>query len=313
MKTYTLKTPSYKKAPRIDYAGRLNPEQYRVVTEAEGACLVLAGAGSGKTRALIYRVAYLFEQGIKPEHILLVTFTNKASREMLDRVEELLGYKPKGLWGGTFHHIGNLTLRRYANKLGYTRDFGILDREDSRALVNRCILEHIAKPTHRRFPKASVVESMINLAANSKPSLDKIIRTNYPYFEDLIPDIKKVARSYTAYKKASNNMDYDDLLTKWLELLNTSKEAREKYTRQFKYILVDEYQDTNRLQYEIVHILSKHHKNILVVGDDAQSIYSFRAADIKNILNFPKTFPDTKIFKMETNYRSSPEILPMVA
>ncbi len=309
MKIYTLKAPDRRRKALIDYARELNPEQYKVVTEADGPSLVLAGAGSGKTRTLIYRVAYLLEKDVRPENILLVTFTNKAAREMLDRVENLLGYKPNGLWGGTFHHIGNLILRRYAHRLGYSRDFGILDREDSRYLVDSCIHELGIDTNKRRFPKAGVLESIINLATNRKESIEEVVRSFYPYFEELIPGIERVASSYAEHKKSSNNMDYNDLLTKWIELLKKVPEARERYTKQFRYILVDEYQDTNRLQYEIIRILSSYHKNILVVGDDAQSIYSFRAADIKNILDFPKVFPGTRIFKLETNYRSTPEIL----
>ncbi len=272
MKTYLLRTPSKRRVTKIDYARELNPEQYRVVTEADGASLVLAGAGSGKTRTLIYRVAYLLEHNVQPENILLVTFTNKAAREMLDRIESLLGYKPKGLWGGTFHHIGNLILRRYAHKLGYSRDFGILDREDSRGLVDSCIHELGIDTDKRRFPKAGVIEAIINFATNRRASIEEVVKLRFPYFEEFIPEIKKVATSYARHKKSSNNMDYDDLLTKWIELLKKVPEARQSCTRQFRYVLVDEYQDTNRLQYEIIRILASYHKNILVVGDDDQSI-----------------------------------------
>jgi DNA helicase-2/ATP-dependent DNA helicase PcrA len=308
---YVLRNSYIKKPAKIDYERQLNPEQYRVVTEGDGASLVLAGAGSGKTRTLIYRVAYLLERNIKPENILLVTFTNKAARVMLNRVESLLKYRPRKLWGGTFHHIGNLCLRQYASSLGYNEDFGILDREDSRCLINSCIQELKINTTERRFPRAAVVEGMVNLATNSKVSIAEIIQSRYPYFEEFIPEVEKIKESYIRHKKSSNNMDYDDLLTEWIKLLESVSQARKRYCEQFKYILVDEYQDTNRLQNKIIQILSSYHRNILVVGDDAQSIYSFRAADIKNILDFPKTFPDTKIFKLETNYRSSPEILDL--
>ena len=295
----------------IDYFTQLNSEQYEVVTSSEGPCLVLAGAGSGKTRTLIYRVAYLLEKKVKPENILLVTFTNKASRHMLDQVENLLRYRPKKLWGGTFHHIGNRCLRKYASRLGYTANFGILDREDSRSLVNSCLQELNIDFGQKRFPRAAVVEAIISLAANSREPLAEIVQSKYPYFEEFIPEIEKVREIYIEHKKASNNMDYDDLLVKWVELLEKVPEALNRYSRQFQYVLVDEYQDTNRLQNEVVRMLSSCHNNILAVGDDAQAIYSFRAADIKNILDFPKNFPGTKIFKLETNYRSTPEILEM--
>ena len=295
----------------IDYSTQLNSEQYEVVTRADGPCLVLAGAGSGKTRTLIYRVAYLLEKKVRPENILLVTFTNKAARHMLDRIESLLKHRPGKLWGGTFHHIGNRCLREYAGRLGYTNDFGILDREDSRSLVNSCIRELNIDFTQRRFPRPAVVEAIISLTTNSQESLAGVVRSKYPYFEEFIPEIEKVRQVYIEHKKASNNMDYDDLLVKWIELLEKVPEAFNRYSRQFQYILVDEYQDTNRLQNEIIRILGSYHRNIFVVGDDAQAIYSFRAADIKNILDFPKNFPGTKIFKLETNYRSTPEILEM--
>ena len=309
MKKYTLKPVVAEKPARINYAKALNSEQYQAVTQGEGPVLVLAGPGSGKTRTLIYRTAYLLEKGIPPDNILLVTFTNKAAREMSSRIELLLKYQPKGLWGGTFHHIGNLTLRKYTNRLDYSRDFGILDREDSRKLVGSCIDELGFNIKERKFPKPAVIESIINFAANNQRPIDEIVSEYYECFENIIYEITKIADEYAARKKDSNNMDYDDLLTNWLKLLKEVSEARDYYTRKFRYILVDEYQDTNRLQYKILKILSSYHKNILVVGDDAQSIYSFRAADIRNILNFPKEFPDTKIFRLETNYRSTPQIL----
>ena len=309
MKTYTIKESDKIKKSAIDYAKELNTEQYKVVTKGDGRILVLAGPGSGKTRTLIYRVAYLLDIGVDPKNILLVTFTNKAAREMLSRVEVLLKYQPKGLWGGTFHHIGNLCLRRYATRLGYNSNFSILDREDSRDLVKSCIEELKINTKERRFPKPGVIEAIINFSTNSIQSIQSVIEARYSYFEDLTPEIEKVAAAYTKKKKESNLMDYDDLLTRWLELLRTEPEAYEFYTKQFKYILVDEYQDTNRLQYEITKLLSNHHGNLLVVGDDAQSIFSFRSAEIKNILEFPKQFPGTKIFRLETNYRSTSNIL----
>ena len=311
MKTYTIQESAGRGRASVDYAKELNPEQYRVVTKGGGRVLVLAGPGSGKTRTLVYRVAYLLDTGISPRNILLVTFTNRAAREMLSRVEILLKYKPHGLWGGTFHHIGNLCLRRYADMLGYNKNFSILDREDSRNLIKSCIEELKINIKEKRFPKPGVIEAIINYSANCMQSIETVIKTRYFYFESLIFEINKVAEAYVRKKKLSNLMDYDDLLTKWLELLKNVPEANEFYTMQFKYILVDEYQDTNRLQYELIKILSGHHNNILVVGDDAQSIYSFRSADIRNILEFPQQFPDAKIFRLESNYRSTSNILKL--
>lgn len=309
MKEYTIKIPDFKGQASIDYKKHLNPEQYTVVTEAEGPVLVLAGAGTGKTRTLVYRVAYLLEKGVKPQNLLLVTFTNKAAREMTSRVEHLLGAKPRGFASGTFHHVGNICLRKFADHLGFTKDFGILDEEDSRSLIKSCMDSLNIKTSQRRFPKAAVVQSIISFATNSKRPLEEVVAQRYPYFLEASSDIEKIAKLYKNRKFSSNNMDYDDLLTKWIELLKGNRDASRKYQEQFRYILVDEYQDTNRLQHEIINILAEFHRNILVVGDDAQSIYSFRAADIQNILEFPKLYPDARIFKLQTNYRSTPQIL----
>lgn len=310
MKKYTINiVASETFAAKIDYAAHLNQQQYEVVTQADGPVLVLAGAGSGKTRTLVYRVAYLLEKGINPQNILLVTFTNKAAREMTTRVEKLLGAKPKGLTAGTFHHVGNLSLRKYAKHLGFTPEFGILDEEDSRHLIKACMDTLKIKTTERRFPQPQVVGSIISYTTNSKKKIEDVVVKKYPHFFEVLEELEKVHSLYTRKKRESNSMDYDDLLTKWIELLSTVPEAKERYQGQFKYVLVDEYQDTNILQHEVIKLISGQHGNVLVVGDDAQAIYSFRAADINNILNFPSQYPGTKIFKLETNYRSTPQIL----
>ena len=308
---YVIKKELPRSFREVDYRGDLNPEQYEVVTKAEGPCLVLAGAGSGKTRTLIYRVAYLLGKGVPPENILLVTFTNKAAKNMQDRVEMLLKAKPKGLWSGTFHHIGNRSLRPFAKDLGYKRDFGILDREDSVDLLKVCIKNMKVNVREERFPHPKVLCSIMSLSVNSKRSLEEILKKEHPYFLRFHDIIEKIQEEYEAKKKSSSNMDFDDLLVKWLWLLKNVEKAKDKFRRQFRYILVDEYQDTNALQSEVIKELSGFHRNVLVVGDDAQSIYSFRGADISNILKFPKEYEDAKIFKLEQNYRSSPEILDL--
>lgn len=295
----------------IDYAKELNESQYQVVVEADGPCLVLAGAGSGKTRTLIYRVAYLLEKGVRPEEILLVTFTNKAAQEMRNRVETLLKTKSKGLWCGTFHHIGNRLLRMYGKSIGLSDDFGILDDEDSRDLVKNCMAALDLKSVDAKFPKPSVIQSVLSFSVNAKKSVREVLQIHYPYLMLFARQFEQIHALYQERKKKTNNLDYDDLLTKWIELLRTAPEVRDRLTHQFRYCLVDEYQDTNKLQHEIVRILSSHYKNILVVGDDAQSIYSFRAAEIKNILAFPEEFPGAKIYKLETNYRSTKPILDL--
>ncbi|MBD3426634.1 MAG: AAA family ATPase [Candidatus Omnitrophica bacterium] len=311
MKKYVLHEPTGKVETHIDFKGNLNQQQYEVVTRAEGPSLVLAGAGSGKTRTLIYRLAYLLERGVPPQNILLMTFTNKASREMRDRTEMLLKYRPKGLWSGTFHHVGNRSLRMYASHLGYKRDFGILDQHDSKDLIKACMKKIGTRAKEERFPKPSVIQSIISFSVNTKMSLDDVLEEKYPYFEKFSKEIRAISDLYEKKKKESNNMDYDDLLSKWKWLLENVPSARKRFTEQFRYIMVDEYQDTNYLQAEIIDMLAAHHKNVLVVGDDAQSIYSFRGARVDNILNFPKKFPDANIYKLETNYRSSPEILDL--
>ena len=308
---YVIKQAPRGRSKEVDYKTTLNPEQYEVVTKAEGPCLVLAGAGSGKTRTLIYRVAYLLEKGIPPQNILLVTFTNKAARNMQDRVEMLLKAKPKGLWSGTFHHIGNRSLRLFAKEAGYKRDFGILDEEDSVNLLKVCIKNLKVKIHEERFPHPKVLRSIISFSVNSNKTLEETLEKYHPYFLRFYDTIERIHKEYEAKKRSSSNMDYDDLLSKWLWILKNVKKAKDRFSRQFQYILVDEYQDTNRLQSEIIRELSSFHKNVLVVGDDAQSIYSFRGADVSNILRFPEEYPEAKIFKLESNYRSSPEILDL--
>ncbi len=293
---------------KIDFASQLNEEQYQVVTEGEGPCLVLAGPGSGKTRTLVYRVAYLLEQRVSPYEILLLTFTNKAAREMLRRVELLCGRFPAGLVGGTFHHCGNISLRRYAKEIGYNPNFSILDRSDSKDLLSQ-VLKEVKPSKEQYFPKPDILAEIISFAVNSCRPVDQVIESQFPYLSQFSPEIEELALLYQQKKREANVMDYDDLLSNWLHLLSTSPSARQFYQAKFRYLLVDEYQDTNRLQFEILKVLAEKERNIMVVGDDAQSIYSFRAAELKNVLDFPKIFPGTKIFRLETNYRSIPEIL----
>ena len=309
MKRYILKEPTGKLETHIDFKGNLNRQQYEVVTGAEGPCLVLAGAGSGKTRTLVYRLAYLLERGIPPQNILLMTFTNKAAREMRDRTEMLLKYKPGGLWSGTFHHIGNRSLRMYAPEVGFKRDFGILDEHDSRDLIKACMKKMSARVKEERFPKPSVIRSIISLSVNTGSPPEKVLEERYPYFIKFRREIESVKELYEKKKQLSGNMDYDDLLSKWKWMLENIPAAKRRFSEQFRYIMVDEYQDTNFLQADIIDILGGCYRNVLVVGDDAQSIYSFRGARVENILKFPKKFDGAKIFKLETNYRSTPEVL----
>ena len=293
----------------IDYDKELNPEQLRVVMEEGGPLLVIAGAGSGKTRTLTYRVARLMESGVPPERILLATFTNKAARSMLTRVETLIGRAIGGLWGGTFHHCAHLTLRAHAPRLEYTRNFSILDSEDARQLINTCIAEIGIDAKADKFPRGDVIGDMIGLAVNTEAPFLDVIASRYPFFSHRAEEITTVAARYRKRKKELDMMDFDDLLFNWRELLIKFPEVRESYAGRFLHVLVDEYQDTNTLQAEIMDLLASGHRNLMVVGDDSQSIYSFRGANYENIMRFPDRYPDCRIFKLETNYRSTPEIL----
>ncbi len=309
MKEFVLQDDFDLSQSTIDFKKELNPQQLEVVLNGDGPALVLAGAGSGKTRTITYRVAYLLERGVSADNILLVTFTNKAAKEMLSRVEGLLGRYPVGLWGGTFHSIANRLLRKYARELGYTSSFTILDQEDAKSLIKVCIKVLNVDTSERRFPSPAKLHGMISYSMNSGGTLREVIESRYSNFKEIIPIIERIAELYHIRKREADAMDFDDLLLKLRELLFTRETIRKQLAHQFEYILVDEYQDTNVVQAEIVRQLAAEHGNILVVGDDAQSIYSFRAAEIKNILGFPQTYNETKTFRLTINYRSSPEIL----
>jgi DNA helicase-2/ATP-dependent DNA helicase PcrA len=293
--------------PQIDYARELNEQQHAAATAPPGPSLVIAGAGSGKTRTLTYRVAYLLEQGIPADRILLLTFTNKAAREMMRRVADLLGQELPTLWGGTFHSIGNRVLRIHAPLLRYGRDFTIMDREDAKHLVSAAIEESGLDP--RSLPKAEVLAEIFSFSANTRKSIEVILEEEYDWLEPLLPAIRDIRERYVERKLRSNAMDFDDLLGLWLKLLEEQKDLAEHYQRRFQFILVDEYQDTNKLQSDLIDLLAARHHNLMVVGDDAQSIYSWRGANYQNILKFPERYPEAKIYRIETNYRSTPEIL----
>jgi DNA helicase II / ATP-dependent DNA helicase PcrA len=296
---------------RINYAGELNPQQFAAVTASPGAALVLAGAGAGKTRTLTYRVAWLIEQGIPAERILLLTFTNKSAREMMQRVAKLLGGELNQLWGGTFHSVGNRILRRHADRLGYRQDFTVADREDAKDLLAACIADAGVDAKATRFPRPEVLGDIFSMALNTGRSVRELLETGYESFLPLTDVITEVQRRYALRKRAAGLMDFDDLLVLWLRLLREHADVREFYQRRFQFVLVDEYQDTNRLQAELLDELAARHRNLMAVGDDAQSIYSWRGANFANILDFPQRYPGAQVFKIETNYRSSPEILAL--
>ncbi len=306
---YTLQRAPRSTAIHVDYAAELNEQQLAAVTAPPGPILVIAGAGSGKTRTLTYRVAYLLENGIDPRNILLLTFTNKAAREMLARVANLLPVDASGLWGGTFHSVGNRILRRHGSALGYSSGFTIMDREDQKDLIDTVVAGAGIDPKEIRFPKGDVLAEIFSFVVNTEKPLEELLAEKFPYFLPLLDKIRDVHERYEKKKKATNSMDFDDLLQKTLSMFQQHERIAQVYRRQFQFILVDEYQDTNKIQADLVDLLARDHRNVMVVGDDAQSIYSWRGANFQNILEFPKRYPDAQVFKIEMNYRSVPEIL----
>jgi len=288
----------------IEYEKLLNADQLKVVKEAAGPCLVLAGAGSGKTRVLTYRTMYLIEQGIEPSRICLLTFTNKAAKEMIKRIENALGSLPEGLVAGTFHHIANMFLHKYSRYALLPHNYIIIDREDAVSLI-----KEVSKPIlPDREISPDVVYELLSLSVNTSETIKDLVMQRYQYFSHLISRLETIEAAYNKRKRELGVVDYDDLLSFWLKIL-TLQNPGEKISQRFLYILVDEYQDTNRIQALILYQLARYHKNIMVVGDDAQSIYSFRGATVHNILEFPKIYPDAMMFYLQTNYRSTPEIL----
>jgi len=310
VKEYVLKTA---KAPveLSAYEAQLNPAQLQAVTTGQGPHLVIAGAGSGKTRVITYRVAYLIDQGTDPSRILLVTFTNKAAREMLRRVAEVSRGDSRQVWGGTFHHIGNLVVRRHASLVGLTSDYTILDREDAKDLLQACVTDLRIAVAKHRFPRGDVLQDMISTAINTERSIAKVLEERYPFFTLFETEIREIARRYHQRKLKDNLVDYDDLLSLWLRLLRDQPEVLEAYRQRFLHVLCDEYQDTNVLQGEILDLIASHHRNLMVVGDDAQSIFAFRGAHYANILRFSDRYPDAQVHKLEINYRSTPEVLEL--
>lgn len=303
--------PSY----RIDYRGLLDDQQLAVVEAPMGPLLVIAGAGSGKTRTLVFRLARMLESGIPPERIVLLTFSNRAAREMLQRAGDLVSAIPgldvRRIRGGTFHRVGNQILRRYASLLGFEGGFGILDREDQVDLLSDCISELGFAVGQRRFPKADLVADLVSASINTQRPIEEVILLRRPQFEPVAEELAKVALAYQGRKLRMNLMDFDDLLLHWKILLTDRPEVRAQLQDEFQGILVDEYQDTNRLQADIVEKLAEKHRNLTVVGDDAQSIYSFRGAELTHILELPARYPGCEIHRLTNNYRSTPRILAL--
>lgn len=293
----------------IDFKGELNDEQYAAVTAKPGPALVLAGAGSGKTRTLTYRVAYLIHSGVQPHEILLLTFTNKAAQEMLERVEALAGISRRQLWGGTFHSIAQRILRAHGEKIGLKKHYTILDESEAETLLKNCIQSVDSTFIKgKQNPKPKVLANMISYARNTCVSVHDEASDHFPFLDGIAEKAAAFHRAYQKEKLTQQVVDYDDLLEHLVKLLREHPDVAEIYQERFKHILVDEFQDTNRLQSEIIDRLGIHHQ-VMAVGDDAQCIYTWRGADFENIMSFEERHPDAKIHKIETNYRSTPEIL----
>ena len=294
-----------------DYLRDLNPAQRAAVETIYGPLLVIAGAGSGKTRTLVCRLAYLVERGIPSEKILLLTFTRRAAREMIDRACALLQRDVNKITGGTFHSLCNLMLRQYGSLIGYDPNFTLLDRGDSEDLLNLLKTSLGLSDKKKRFPKKDTLATIHSKSINQLRSVEEIVASEYPQFLEYLPEIQRLFAEYTAYKREHQLMDYDDLLLNWLKILKEFPYVRERVGERFQFIMVDEYQDTNTLQGEIIKYMAEAHRNVMVVGDDSQSIYGFRGANYRNIFEFPRLFPEAKIIKLEQNYRSTQPILDL--
>jgi DNA helicase-2/ATP-dependent DNA helicase PcrA len=312
MKPYIIKErPGKPKGPvfSIRYEDVLNPAQYEAVTTLQGPLLVIAGAGSGKTRTLTYRVARLVEEGVPPGSVLLLTFTRKASTEMLRRAAVLLDQRCEKVAGGTFHSFANSILRRYAQKLGFESGFNILDRADAEDAISLLRTRLKLNLGRRRFPRKRTIADIYSKAVNKVAPIEEVILEDYPHFANETGDLLRLHQAYQGHKEKHFLMDYDDLLVRLRTLLEDNQDVRERLSHAFRYIMVDEYQDTNKIQADIIRLLGAMHNNVMVVGDDSQSIYAFRGANFGNIMEFPEMFPDTKVVKLEENYRSTQPIL----
>jgi DNA helicase-2/ATP-dependent DNA helicase PcrA len=308
--TYVLRPNVARKANfRLDYHGLLNEAQYEAATTLAGPVLVIAGAGSGKTRTLVFRVARLVELGVEPASLLLLTFTRKASAEMLRRASGLLDGRCEQVAGGTFHSFANTILRRSGRELGLSSSFTILDRGDAEDIIGLLRAQMGLDKKEKRFPRKQTIGEMISMAINKSLSLSTLIDEGYAHLADHADDLLELQARYVRYKGDRQLLDYDDLLVKLHELLRDHEDARIRLGQRYRYIMVDEYQDTNALQADIVRLLASEHHNVMAVGDDAQSIYAFRGANFRNIMDFPSLFPQARVITLEQNYRSTQPIL----
>jgi DNA helicase-2/ATP-dependent DNA helicase PcrA len=280
----------------------LDEEQLEAVINSNGRSIIVAGPGSGKTRVITYKIAYLLYLGLKPENILLVTFTRAAAKQMIERVKNVTNRDMSSMLAGTFHHVCNTILRRYAALLDFKNDYSILDKEDSKDLLRIAKNEYMRESSDKyKFPKEDVIMKVISYTCNTLNSLRETLLDIAPYLLEFENDIEQIWGIYSQLKKDMNVMDYDDLLVNTLMLFHTHPDILKKVSEQFQYVLVDEFQDTNKIQIELIKAFSSVHGNLIVVGDDSQSIYSFRGAHFKNIKDFIDK-EGTKIFKIQTTY-----------
>jgi DNA helicase-2/ATP-dependent DNA helicase PcrA len=310
-KTYFLRNsdPTTRPPSKLDYRKELNEAQYEAATTVEGPLLIIAGAGTGKTRTLVYRVAHLIDIGVDPRSILLLTFTRRAAAEMLRRASVLIDSRCSQVAGGTFHSFANLALREFGRKIDLSPSFTIMDRPDSQDAIQLLRTEMGLNNKDKRFPRKQTVAEIFSMALNKQITVADLLESDYPHLCDTLDDLLRMYERYVQYKATKMLLDYDDLLTKLKDLLANREEVRRRLSQIYQFIMVDEYQDTNHLQSAIVRLLAAEHDNVAVVGDDAQSIYSFRGANFRNIMDFPKNFPNTRVIKLEENYRSTQPIL----
>ncbi len=310
-KTYVLRNsnPTTRPPSKLDYRKELNEAQYEAATTVEGPLLIIAGAGTGKTRTLVYRVAHLIDIGVDPRSILLLTFTRRAAEEMLRRASALIDNRCSQVAGGTFHSFANQVLRGFGHKIGLSPSFTIMDRSDSEDAIQLLRAQLGLNNKDKRFPRKQTVAEIFSMALNKQITVPDLLESDYPHLCDTQEDLLELYDRYVQYKATKMLLDYDDLLTKLRDLLADREEVRRRLSQIYQFIMVDEYQDTNHLQSSIVRLLAADHENVAVVGDDAQSIYSFRGANFRNIMDFPKIFPNTRIIKLEENYRSTQPIL----
>jgi DNA helicase-2/ATP-dependent DNA helicase PcrA len=309
--TYILKNSTLpaRSSSGLDYRKELNDAQYQAATAIEGPLLIIAGAGTGKTRTLVYRVAHLIDQGIEPRSILLLTFTRRAAEEMLRRASLLIDGRCSQVAGGTFHSFANLVLRSYGRHLGLAPSFTIMDRSDSEDVIQLIRTDMGLNTKEKRFPRKQTVAEIFSMTHNKQTRLSDLLEIEYPHLVDVDFELSELFTRYVDYKRTKSLLDYDDLLVQLRDLLANHANVRERLSDTYRFIMVDEYQDTNQLQSQIVRLLAATHNNVAVVGDDAQSIYSFRGANFRNIMDFPTHFPGARIIKLEENYRSTQPIL----